>query len=54
MRYTDLKGFFIAYRFARKIAEAVLDWASFELWNNEAKKELAAVICMWQRAGAMI
>lgn len=52
MSFADLKTQIQNYHKMRAVAHKHLLWYEFEIWNSEAKRELAAAFCLWQRAGA--
>jgi hypothetical protein len=53
MRYTDLKPVFQNYRLLRCMAQYCMNKLEFAAWNYEVKRELAALIAIWQNSGGL-
>ena len=53
MRYTDLKPAIQEYRTLRLMAQYCMNKLEFAAWNYEAKRELAALIAIWQNSGGL-
>jgi len=54
MRYENLKTAFRQYHFLRSVLLYQMGKLEFQCWNHNAKREIAALIAIWQRSGARL
>jgi hypothetical protein len=54
MRYSDLKKSFMQYHFLRSILPYQMGKLEFKYWNRNAKREIAALIAIWQNSGGLL